>query len=421
MLCVQVKGYKRPCAVVVGGVSNLYVGDAADFVFTEGAAVNGDVPGYSVIGYRPGATALPVAAVAPTSTVTLSALGTDAVPETLSTATYTVTGVGTDGNTINLVVGGSTSLTGGTVAKTSAETTVTLLAAKIVTAINGGSHGYTAANAAGVITITGPVGSGSAINASVITDVIVGGITGTKTSFAGGVAAVAASSILVLSGTTAISGTVLKTSAETTLALLATKVADSINGLTGTTGYSASTAGAVITVTGPAGVAANGVTLTRTIVGGITSTATAFSGGAAALPGGAYLFEVDSVEDTINFKATQSYADGSSEWAYEIKARAAKLCQALTNFTKKMDAAASCCQLLFVMVMNDGTIFVAGEKYVGSTQLPKWKIRQDGTVLDSGTTFKSFNGGDLSFKGTYLRAPYEFIGGLSALSGFIAP
>lgn len=134
---------------------------------------------------------------------------------------------------------------------------------------------------------------------------------------------------------------------------------------------------------------------------------------------GALLYEISSNEDSISLEITQSNTDGSSEWAYDIKAKAAKLSQSLTNFTKKMDAAAQCCQLVFVIVMNDGTIFVMGEKYVNSLPIPKWKIRQDGTKMQSGLLFKDFNGADLNFKGTYLRAPYEFTGGLAALNPFI--
>lgn len=422
MLGCKVSGYKATCSAFVGGTSQLFVGDANDFDFTEGAVdSNGDPTGYSAVARRAGASGPALPAVAATCNLTVTGIGTDAVAETLSTATYTITAIGSNGDGINLVVGGSTSLTGGAVTKTSTESSVTLLAAKIVDAINGGSHGYTAANTAGVITITGPVNSGSAINGSVITDVLTGGITGTKTSFDGGVAAVAASSIIVLSGTTALSGTVLKTSTEADETDLAAKIALSINGLTGTTGYSATSAGAVITVIAPAGATPNGVTLTRTIVGGITTTATAFSGGAAANPGGAYLFEITSIQDTIEVTIGQSNGEGtSSEYAYEIKARTAQLCQAMTNFTKKLDAASICCQLIFVWINNDGKIFVAGEKYVNGLQIIRFKFRQDGSKFGGGKVFKDFNGGDLSFKANYLRNPYEFIGGVGALNPMIA-
>ncbi len=162
-----------------------------------------------------------------------------------------------------------------------------------------------------------------------------------------------------------------------------------------------------------------GINITNAGSGYTTAPTIVITPAAANGAGGAYLYEISSMEDTITFEATQSNTEGSSEWAYDLKSRAPKLCQSLTNFTKKMDAAAQCCQLVFVMVMNDGTIFVMGEKYVNNLMIPKWKIRQDGTKMSSGATFKDFNGADLNFKGTYLRGPYEFTGGLAALNPFL--
>ena len=138
--------------------------------------------------------------------------------------------------------------------------------------------------------------------------------------------------------------------------------------------------------------------------------------------GGAYLYEITSIIDNLSVDISQSNSEGtSSEYAYEIKARAAQLCQAMTNFTKKLDAASVCCQLLFVWISNDGKVFVAGEKYVNGVQIPRFRFKQDGSKFQSGKLFKDFNGGDLSFKGNYLRLPYEFTGGIGALSTFIAP
>lgn len=149
--------------------------------------------------------------------------------------------------------------------------------------------------------------------------------------------------------------------------------------------------------------------------------AVAYRPGATA-PGGAYLYEIKSVIDTILVDITQSNPEStSSEYAYEIKARAAKLCQSMTNFAKKMDAASVCCQLVFVWINNDGSVMVAGEKYVNGVQIPAFRFKQDGSKYSTGQKFSSFNGGDLLFKGTYLRLPYEFTGGIGALAPFIAP
>lgn len=275
MLGCNIKGYKRPCAPSVGGSSNLYIGDANDFNFTEGALVEGEKVGYSAIAYK--------------------SFGSGA------TATATLSGDAVDA--VSVGVGGT---------------------------------GYTTVP---TVSFTGGGGTGAAATATVVAGIVT-----------------------------------------------------------------------AITVTSPG----TGYTSAPTVV--ITSAT-------ANAAGGAYLYEVDSLEDSINFKATQSYdvAAGVTKWAYEIIAKAAQLSQRLTNFTEKLDAASTCCQLVFVAIQNDGKIFVAGEKYVNNLPITKWRIRQNGTVIDGGTTFGSFTGGDLKFTGDFKRGPYEFTGGLEALVPFIAP
>ena len=149
--------------------------------------------------------------------------------------------------------------------------------------------------------------------------------------------------------------------------------------------------------------------------------AIAYRAGATAA-GGAYLYEIKSVIDSIMVDVSQSNPEStSSEYAYEIKVKAAKLGQSMTNFSKKLDAASVCCQLIFVWIGYDGSIMVAGEKYVNALQIPAFRFKQDGSKYTTGQKFSSFNGGELSFKGTYLRLPYEFTGGIGALAPFIAP
>lgn len=102
----------------------------------------------------------------------------------------TITAVGADGDTYDLQVNG-VSISGGPVVKTSAESTVTLLAAKIAAAVTAAvatNGGYTATNTAGALTVLAPAGLGATINAVQATSVIVGTITdGTPVAFTGGV------------------------------------------------------------------------------------------------------------------------------------------------------------------------------------------------------------------------------------------
>jgi hypothetical protein len=108
---------------------------------------------------------------------------------TKAIATDTITAIGADNDTINVTVNG-VSISGGTVVKTAAESTVTLLANKIVAAINANTAtngGYTATNAVGAITISGPFGLGNTLNAILPVNTIVGTIAATPAAFAGGV------------------------------------------------------------------------------------------------------------------------------------------------------------------------------------------------------------------------------------------
>jgi hypothetical protein len=109
--------------------------------------------------------------------------------ETKATGKITFTDVGANGDTVELVVeeyGGDVSL--GTFTKTSAETTVTLLAAAVKAVINAGTdtHGYTADNSAGVLTITAREGLGVFLNSGTpLSSTIVGTIAGTIVQFGG--------------------------------------------------------------------------------------------------------------------------------------------------------------------------------------------------------------------------------------------
>lgn len=126
---------------------------------------------------------------------------------------------------------------------------------------------------------------------------------------------------------------------------------------------------------------------------------------------GALLYEIDSIVDSLGVDITQANADGaSSSYEYVITARLAQMSMQLTNFSAKLDSAALCCQLVFVWRMNDGTIFVMGEKYVDNSAITRFRFRQDGSKVSTGKKFTDFNGDDLSIKGSYSRLPYVFTG-----------
>lgn len=117
--------------------------------------------------------------------------------ETQATGVYTVSNVGSNGDSIEIVFEEPTQTVSlGTYVKTSSETTVTAVATALVAAINARTyiHGYTATNSAGAITITARLGLGVWPNAgSMLSAVITGTIAGSVTTdFSGGVASVQA-------------------------------------------------------------------------------------------------------------------------------------------------------------------------------------------------------------------------------------
>lgn len=191
----------------------------------------------------------------------------------------------------------------------------------------------------------------------------------------------------------------------------------------GGTGY---TTAPTVVFTGGGGTGATG---TATVSGGAVTAVTIGSGGTGyttaptvtfVSTGSAYLFQIDSLEDTINVSMSQANADGSSSaWDYAIICNMAQFSQQMTNFNTKIDAAAACCQMVFVWQQNDGKIFVAGEKYVDGNLIPKFKLRQDGSKIDIGKKFTDFNGQNLSIKGSYSRPAFEFTGGIESLQAFI--
>ena len=114
--------------------------------------------------------------------------------ETQATGVYTISALGATGDSITLkfLEPNGTNVTLGSFVKTASETTVTLLATALVANINAGfyTHGYSATNTAGAITVTCRKGLGVYPNSGTpLTATISGTIAGSvTTAFAGGVA-----------------------------------------------------------------------------------------------------------------------------------------------------------------------------------------------------------------------------------------
>jgi hypothetical protein len=117
---------------------------------------------------------------------------------TAATATYTVTLIGANGDTVELIVagpGGNVSL--GVYKQVAGDSSVTLVATAIAALINSGTdtHGYSATSALGVVTITAPKSTGVYLNTGTplsATYSAAATLTGTIAQFTGGVASLQA-------------------------------------------------------------------------------------------------------------------------------------------------------------------------------------------------------------------------------------
>jgi len=112
--------------------------------------------------------------------------------ETQATANYLVTGVGADGDTLELkvLVPNLNNVSIGVYTKITADSTATNIAVAYRAIVNAGTitHGYIASGAGANVLITAPKGTGVKLNSGTpLAAVVVGTIAGTITQFSGGV------------------------------------------------------------------------------------------------------------------------------------------------------------------------------------------------------------------------------------------
>lgn len=125
---------------------------------------------------------------------------------------------------------------------------------------------------------------------------------------------------------------------------------------------------------------------------------------------GISIFSISFQPDEAEWTFTQSVTGCSTSYEHEFIFQLPENSQALTTFQAALDAAGCCCGIGFIMRMNSGKIFVAGEKYVNAASIQKFIIKQDGSEGGSGKLFADFNGANIHLKGTYLRNLYEYTG-----------
>lgn len=144
-------------------------------------------------------------------------------------------------------------------------------------------------------------------------------------------------------------------------------------------------------------------------------TAVALRAGATAA-GGALMYPVSFQRKEAEFTAKQSVSGCSVKWDYELTMQLPNISHDLNTFLMSLDAAGCCCGVGVVIRLNSGKVFVAGERFVNTEQIPYFELKQDGSEIGSGKQFSDFNGAKLTIKGEYSRPPFEFTGGVSVIT-----
>lgn len=182
----------------------------------------------------------------------------------------------------------------------------------------------------------------------------------------------------------------------------------------GGTGY---TLPPIVSFTGGGG---TGATATATVVNGIVTgiTVTAPGTGYTTAPTVVFtaatntgkVFPVSFLQDEAEWKTTQSVKGCSVKYDHEWDILLPDRSHTITSFLSSLDAAACCCGLGIIFRLNNGKIFVAGEKYVNGTEQPRFTINQNGSTATSGKLIDDSNGVTAVFKGSYTRDLYEYSG-----------
>lgn len=147
-------------------------------------------------------------------------------------------------------------------------------------------------------------------------------------------------------------------------------------------------------------------------------TAVALRAGATA-EDGAKLYQVKFNDGEAQRTWSQTRNGCSTKYEHKITAQLPQLCQDLTTFLQGLASAGCCCGLLVVIRHNDGKIFVAGEKYVNASAIPKFNVVMDGAEGDSGKALNDFNGANVVLKADYSRDLFEYTGTWASLEALM--
>lgn len=146
-------------------------------------------------------------------------------------------------------------------------------------------------------------------------------------------------------------------------------------------------------------------------------TAIALRTGAVA-EDGAKLFPIPFSKkgNEAEYRYTQSRKGRANKVEHNLEFFLDDIDQTLAQWNKAVDDAGACNGIGMLIQLNSGKILVAGEKWIGTTQVDiPLVMTQDGSTGTSGKLYDDPNGQTTLMKGDYSRNLYEFTGGLASL------
>ena len=135
----------------------------------------------------------------------------------------------------------------------------------------------------------------------------------------------------------------------------------------------------------------------------------------AAVGASANMYPVTFQQDEAEWKFTQSRKGCSVKYDIELDFQLPQNSHTLSTYMQALDAAGCCCGLGIVIRQNDGKIFIAGEKYVNGSTIPRFTMAQDGSNGGSGKLIDDPNAANMVIKGSNSRNLYEYTGDYASI------
>lgn len=136
----------------------------------------------------------------------------------------------------------------------------------------------------------------------------------------------------------------------------------------------------------------------------------------ATSDGGANLYPVKFQFKEAEYKYTQSLNGASVKYEHSLEFLISNLSHVISTWNDAVDSAAACCGIGVIVQLNSGVIFVLGEKYVNTEEIPEWRIAQSGSTGTSGKLYEDPNGQTTILTGDYSRSAYEYSGSVASLT-----